>query len=161
MEIELIRNRIIEKYLNKVLHRGRILRMIIVSPWISDFQISTSFGSIDLRGLCKIFKDHKTVVYIVTRKPDQIWHKEAIDILEHAKNKDKVKILLKYNSSLHAKILFTYSDQLQSGLIGSANLTGRSLENDEIGVYIPKVEKTRKLVKDMEVSAMSIYHNSK
>ena len=160
MEIELIRNRVIEKYLNKVLHKGRIMRMIIVSPWISNFQISTSFGQIDLRDLCKIFKNNKTVVWVVTRKPKEIWHKEAIDILEHAKNIDKVNIKLKYNSSLHAKILFTYSDQLQSGLIGSANLTGRSLENDEIGVYIPKVEKTRKLIKDMQVSAMNIYHNS-
>ena len=77
------------------------------------------------------------------------------------KNIGKVKINLKYNSNVHAKILFTYSDQLQSGLIGSANLTDRSLKNDEIGVYIPKTEKTRKLVKDMQVSAMNIYHNSR
>ena len=160
MEIELIRNRVIENYLNKVLHRGRILKMIIVSPWISNFQISTSRGKIDLRGLCNIFKNNGTVVWLVTRKPKDIWHKEAIDILKHAKNTDKVKIYIKYNSSLHAKLLLTFSDQLTSGLIGSANLTGRSLENDEIGVYIPKVGKTRKLVKDMQDSAMTIYHNS-
>jgi phosphatidylserine/phosphatidylglycerophosphate/cardiolipin synthase-like enzyme len=161
MEIELIRNRVIEKYLNKVLHRGRIIKMIIVSPWISDFRISTSFGNIDLQGLCRILKNYNSIVYIVTRRPIEIWHKDAINIIENEKNIGKVKINLKYNSNVHAKILFTYSDQLQSGLIGSANLTDRSLKNDEIGVYIPKTEKTRKLVKDMQVSAMNIYHNSR
>ena len=160
MGIELIRNRVIENYFKRVLHRGRIVRMIIISPWISDFKISTSFGDINLRSLCGMFKSHKTIVYIVTRPPKEIWHKEAIDILENEKKHGNAKIYLKYNSNLHAKILFTLSDQRESGLIGSANLTHRSLISDEIGVYIRKVEKTRKLVEGLRVSAMHIYQNS-
>ncbi|MCM8822532.1 MAG: phospholipase D-like domain-containing protein [Candidatus Omnitrophica bacterium] len=72
--------------------------------------------------------------YVITRKPEENFHKEAVDILAQS---DFIEI--RYNNSLHANLyICAYLNEWNSfALLGSANLTKHSIEkNIEVGVII-------------------------
>ena len=128
---QIVSERPIEKFLRRFLIIDESPQnLIIVSPIICSLQ-GTRCSIVNLIG--KI-TEGRIKTYIVTREPEEIFHKEAIDILSQS---DFVEI--RYNNSLHAKLyICAYQNEYNNfALLGSANLTKHSIEkNIEIGIMI-------------------------
>lgn len=130
---EIISDRPVEKFLRRFFIIDEIPQnLIIVSPIICSLQ-GTRYSVAYLTE--KITKD-KIRTYIITREPEELFHKEAIDTLSRS---DFVEI--RYNNSLHAKLYISayQNEPISFALLGSANLTKHSIEkNIEIGIMIFK-----------------------
>jgi len=129
--VQIIGNRPVEKFLQRFFIIDEIPQnLIIVSPIICTLQ-QTRYSIIKL--IEKITRD-KIITYVITREPEELFHKEAINILYQS---DFVEI--RYNNSLHAKLYISayQNEYISFALLGSANLTRHSIEkNIEIGIMI-------------------------
>lgn len=102
--------------------------LIIVTPIMGSLA-STRYS---LERLREKIESEKIVTYVVTRKPEERFHVEALDILMKS---DFVEI--RYNNSLHAKLYICMGKDTGFALLGSGNLTQTSIErNIEIGMLI-------------------------
>lgn len=104
------------------------LNLIIITPIMGSLT-GTRYS---LERLREKIEAEKIPTYIVTRKPEERFHIEALDILMKS---DFVEI--RYNNSLHAKLYICMGKDTGFALLGSGNLTHTSIEeNIEIGMLI-------------------------
>lgn len=159
-DLDVFRSHVLQKFFERVYRSGRVSKMIIVSPWISNFRFRHEVGHIDLDSLFFIFGQRRATFYIVTRTPQDDWHQAAIDKIEKHRAAGK-QVSLKFRDDLHAKIF--YADVLETSLclIGSPNLTARSDTNSEIGLMLRGSPSTRRVLQDIRGTAMDIYHTSR
>jgi len=110
----------------------RISRVVIVSPWISDPSVV---------GLSKIIRQFGIATYVVSRRPETLKGKEALDLLKAA------GATININKMVHAK-LYACEAKPESirdsfAIVGSANLTRNArLANIEVGILISGVSDT-------------------
>ena len=102
------------------------------APMYSLILISSIIGTLEgtrvtLDSVCKKATEKHLPTYIITRKPEDEFRQKAIDILLNYEN-----IELRFNESLHGKLYICLcQDEGQSfALLGSANLTRNSMENN-------------------------------
>ena len=116
--------------------------LIIISPIITSLLSATRFSMERLRN--KIEQD-KIYTYIITREPNEEYHKQAIDVL-----KDSNLVEIRYNNSLHAKLYICALNEPIFAVLGSGNLTRTSIEkNIEIGMLILHYDKGKQILREL------------
>lgn len=128
---DIITERPVEKFLLRLfIIENRPQHLIIISPIICSLQGERY----SIAYLTNKLSKEKIRTFVITREPEDLFHKEAVNILSQS---DFVEI--RYNNSLHAKLYISaYQDEnINFALLGSANLTKHSIEkNIEIGMMI-------------------------
>jgi len=100
----------------------------------------------------KRLRDDGTTLYVVTRPPEEDWHRVALTQLIDTRVANVVLV-----PSLHTKLYYADTAQGSFALIGSANFTQRSLDNREIAVMIRGVSGGAKIVRALSYEAAMIY----
>jgi hypothetical protein len=125
-------------------------RLYLISPWISSFGDNASITFVQM---LKRMTDDRTTAYVVTRPPQDDWHKEAVDLLA-ATGRANIAFL----PDLHVKL---YAAQTATGsfaMMGSANFTQAALsQNVEIGVRVTGYAAGKRIVTKLEHEAANIY----
>ena len=127
-------------------------RIFVVSPWISDFG---SDAGISFDQLAKRVRDDNATVYVVSRPPVEEWHRSALDRLG-ATGQASIALV----RDLHTKLYCAETAQGAFALVGSANLTQRSLANREIGVLLRASGAGRPIVRQLTQEASDIYRST-
>ena len=120
--------------------------LFIISPWISEMKGKDS--EYDLSTILDKINVQMIRTLVITRKPvpGDDWHKKAIELL---KTSDYVQIC--YNDNLHAKIYLCNNASTPSFvLLGSSNLTHKSLSNHEIGLFLVALDYIEPIVDEIE-----------
>jgi hypothetical protein len=137
--------RVMEEFLSRVLLEDRpISTLTLVSPWISPLEL----GHIGLSSLRDRIHHRHIRTLILTRPPLDEWHSNALDLL---KNSPWVSICVL--PDLHAKIFLCEAVPVGFGLIGSANLTAKSLTNFEVAVLFEGRGIFSPLLKELRILA--------
>jgi hypothetical protein len=124
-------------------------RVHIISPWISDL---TEGAALSFDSLLRRFREDSTTVYVVTRPPEELWHKVAIDRLAQTKRANIVFV-----QDLHVKLYVAVTSQGEFAMLGSANFTQNSFVNREIGLLVNAYSDGRSVVRDLDMEARDIY----
>ena len=115
--------------------------LIIVSPIITALS-NTRFS---LERLKSKIEEEQIFTYIITREPNENYHKEAIDIL-----KDSNFVEIRYNNSLHAKLYICALEEPIFAILGSGNLTRTSIEkNIEIGMMLFPHDRGKQILREL------------
>jgi hypothetical protein len=95
--------------------------------------------------LLKIIDSRRLPTYVITRRPQDVAHLAAIELLERCPTVELV-----YNDNVHAKV-YAASGPPPHGfaILGSANLTVGSLELYEIGLLVTGVGEGSVIVDDL------------
>ena len=123
--IELWTTNISERILDFIIRTEDILKLIIVSPWITPQRDERL-----LEILARRIQREKINALIITRTPRYEWHVRAVSILENAGAR------IYYNDNLHAKIVIIKANNLDYGFFGTANLTYNANFTDDAVIYI-------------------------
>jgi phosphatidylserine/phosphatidylglycerophosphate/cardiolipin synthase-like enzyme len=120
-----------------------IRNLVLISPFLGVLKGTR----VTLESLCRKIEQKNIPSYVITRKPDDEDHRQAVDIL---KGCDLVE--LRYNESLHAKLYVCSSDDdtFSFALLGSGNLTRHSIEkNIEIAMMIYGREHGKDIIREL------------
>lgn len=115
-------------------NRDRAYRLWLISPWLAVGKGRTDPISL----LVESARGHNISARVVTRPPAMEWHSKTLRILLA-----NMRVELFYCANLHAKLYILECDGFRYAQIGSANLTGRSLDNYELGVEFSTTRETR------------------
>jgi hypothetical protein len=147
--LQVTTRRVIAAFLDTLARSHGWQTIYIISPWISEF---SSHGMMSFTQLLKRFRDDDATVYVVTRPPNDSWHKNALDKIV-ATEKANVALV----PSLHTKLYCASTKKGSFALLGSANLTSQSLSSIEIGVLLHYSGAGKNLVKTLAQEAAEIY----
>lgn len=139
---ELVLDRPVYRFLQLFfLSDSRAANLILISPILTTLA-GTRFTLTYLRD--KIDREH-IPTYVITTEPKEEFHEEAVDVL---RSSDFVEI--RYNSSLHAKLYVCRYQDSGFALLGSGNLTRKSIDkNIEIGMIIHSRGRGRELFDEL------------
>lgn len=151
MWLRLETRRVMASFLETLARSHGLQRLFIVSPWISDFGAE---GGMTFAQVLKRVKDDDATAYVVSRPPEESWHRVAIETIA-ATGKANIALV----PSLHTKLYCADTDQGSFALMGSANFTEKSLTNREIGVLLRDSGPGKKLVQDLKYEASEIYRS--
>lgn len=132
------------RILEYVLMTQNVLKLIIVSPWISPQRDCRL-----LEILCRRIDKEQIACMVITRTPRDTWHSEAIGLLRSAGSR------IYYNDWLHAKIYVVKAENLDYGFFGSANLTYSANFTDDLAILIRGVGEGKGIVERLTLYA---YH---
>jgi len=141
---EIVTNKPVQKFLLRFyLSDLPIQSLILVSPFVGTLEGTR----VTLDAVCRKAVDKGIPTYVITKTPEDEYHKLAIDTLVKY---DPVE--LRFNESLHAKLYICVSeDESQSfALLGSANLSRTSIErNIEIAMMIYGRGQGREILREL------------
>lgn len=161
-DIELIHSRVIENFFKKIVRFGEFKKLIIISPWISNFKFEYSGNSkyTSLPTLLKYLSKSDSYLEVLTREPikSDDWHLEAVRQIHSVSNR---KFKVHFNNDLHSKIIIAEMNYAEFCLIGSPNFTNRSLSNIEVAMSIKKTQYTYKLFNEIRSLSISLVLNKK
>ncbi|MEM3449503.1 MAG: hypothetical protein QXQ94_06200 [Candidatus Bathyarchaeia archaeon] len=123
--LELWTNEIPTRIFNQIILTREIIKLIIVSPWITPQRDEPL-----LEILCRRIRREKINTLVITRTPTAAWHKKAVSMLE------KAGARIYYNDNLHAKIILVKSVNFEYGFFGTANLTYNANFTDDAVIFI-------------------------
>lgn len=142
-----VTNEVMATFFRRVLQESKpISSLTIVSPWISEWE---SRG-VSLDSLLALINRACIRTLVLTRPPAEDWHKVALARLSSSRF---VQIYLL--PDLHAKLLLCEAIPVGFGLVGSANVTSKSLSNYEIGVLFEGRGFMSSLLKSLKTLAWS------
>jgi phosphatidylserine/phosphatidylglycerophosphate/cardiolipin synthase-like enzyme len=149
--LRLTTRRVVASFLDTLARSHRWQRIYLISPWISSFgdECGMTFPQ-----FLKRLKDDDATAYVVTRPPEQAWHRSAVEDIALTGQANVALV-----PSLHTKLYYADTAQGSFALLGSANLTAQSLHNREIGVLIRSVNAGRQLVRNLSHEAADIYRS--
>lgn len=150
--LSLSTRRVLDLYLNSLARSHGWKRLHIVSPWISEF--SGPLASLSFDQFLRRLESDKATAYIVTRPPVDDWHARAIERLAET-GRASISLL----PELHMKLFTAQTAQSSFAMMGSANFTGKSLSNRELGVLVSSVGDGRTIVRDLDYEAAEIYRH--
>ena len=132
----------VEDFLKRFfLSNMELLNLIIVTPIMG----SLSGRRFSVERLKEKIDTEKIPTYVITRKPQDDFHIEAINILM-----DSDFVEIRYNNSLHAKLYICMGRDSGFALLGSGNLTQTSIEkNIEIGMLIFHRDKGKQILHEL------------
>ncbi len=114
-------------------------------------------GSLNFNQVLQRLQTDDCTTYVVTRPPDQDWHRDALNAL-----RDTGCTSIVLNPALHAKIYVAETASHNCGLLGSANFTARSIKNAEVGVIVEgKTIASRSLLSELRRLAQDLYAGSR
>jgi hypothetical protein len=148
--LQISTRRVVSHFLDTLARSHKWSRLFVISPWISDFEIP---GILSSAQMLKRIKDDRATLYVVTRPPEEVWHSAALERIRLS-GVANIKLL----PELHTKLFYADTAQGSFAMLGSANLTQRSLQNREIGVLIRDAGAGAKIVRQLSYEASSIYH---
>jgi hypothetical protein len=149
--VQLLTRRVIAQFLHVLARAHGWGRVYLVTPWISEI---TDSGVPSLAQLAKRLQDEHATAYVVTRPPVEERHEQALQILESSR---RANIALVPN--LHTKLYCASTAQADFALFGSANLTQKSLQNLELGLFVNASAEGRRFVNDLIYEAAMIYRS--
>jgi len=115
--------------------------LIIISPFIGNL----SRTRYSLERLRKRIEEERIPTYIITRMPEDEFHKESIDLFF-----DSDFVEIRYNNSLHAKLYICMGKDTGFAFLGSGNLSRNSMErNIEIGLMILPYDKGKLILNEL------------
>jgi len=123
--VELWTTNISERILEFIIHTEEMVKLIIVSPWISPQRDKMLLEILSRR----ILKERINTI-IITRTPRYEWHMSAVSILEDGGAR------IYYNDNLHAKIVIIRTNNFDYGFFGTANLTYNANFTDDAVIFI-------------------------
>ena len=132
------------RILNYIITIDNIIKLIIVSPWITPQRDERL-----LRILCRKIRNERINTIIITRIPRYSWHQKAIQMLNRAGAR------IYFNDDLHAKIILVKTVDMDYGFFGTANLTYNANFTDDIVVFIKGVEEGKEI---LERLTLYVYH---
>jgi hypothetical protein len=149
--LRLTTRRVVASFLSTLARSHKWQRIYLISPWISSFgdECGMTFPQ-----FLKRLKDDNATAYVVTRPPEQVWHRSAVECIAQTGQANVVLV-----PSLHTKLYCADTAQGSFALLGSANLTMQSLTNREIGVLIRSAGAGKQLVKNLFNEAADIYRS--
>ncbi len=119
-----------------------IAELSIVAPWITAWTGSRS----SLDALERFIRERRLRVHVITRPPTMGSHREAIRRLNAL---PMVRIF--FLQDLHAKFMICDVAPIPFALIGSANVTTRSLQrNYELGVMVRGAGEAETVIRELE-----------
>jgi len=110
---------------NQILLTSEIIKLIIVSPWITPQRDKPL-----LEILCRRIHQEGINTIVITRTPGHTWHKIAVSMLE------KAGARIYKNDYLHAKIVLVKGVHIDYGFFGTANLTYNANFMDDAVIFI-------------------------
>jgi len=125
-------------------------RLNIVSPWIDE--VGGPLATLNFDQFLRRLDDDMTTVYVVTRPPQEEWHRRAVQRLA-----DSGRANIALLPDLHVKLFTAQTLQSSFAMFGSANFTTKSLVNREIGVLVSASGDGKALVRDLGYEAAEIY----
>jgi len=145
-EASLITDDVIDSFFSRFLRIQRAVRiaeLVIVSPWITPW---VARGS-RLETVVSEIRRRELITHIVTTFPAGASANSHWDALNQFRKCETVMITELPN--LHAKFYVCASVARPFALIGSANMTNRSLSNKEIGILLDDGPNLKGLIKDL------------
>ena len=142
--LELWTTRIPTRIFEQIIVTDDILKLIIVSPWISPQRDRPL-----LEILCRRIEKEDINVIVITRTPLKPWHTEAVSMLEKAGSR------IYYNDWLHAKIVLVKGTSIDYGFFGSANLTYNANFTDDVAILIKGIGEGKDILERLTLYA---YH---
>jgi len=110
---------------NQILLTSEIIKLIIVSPWITPQRDEPL-----LEILCRRIRQEEINTIVITRTPKYTWHKVAVSML------DESGARIYFNDYLHAKMTLVKAVNLDYGFFGTANLTYNANFTDDVVIFI-------------------------
>jgi hypothetical protein len=141
--------RVLDLFLSSLAYSPGWKRLYLISPWISDIVHAASLTSDQF---CKRAQADNTTIYVVTRPPEEPWHKQALERLG-----DTGRVNMAVVPDLHIKLYTALTRQTSFAMLGSANFTQQSLLGREIGLRIDAYSDGRKLVSQLHYEANQVY----
>lgn len=124
-------------------------RIYVISPWLSSFGRDCGMS---FEQFVKRVRDERPNLFVVTRPPEESWHRDAIEALA-ATGSANIALL----PNLHAKLFVADTKALSVCLVTSANFTAQSLINQEIGLLIRGKGEGQRIVRRLHMEAAQIY----
>jgi Putative DNA-binding domain len=150
--LNLATRRVLDLFLTNLSRSHGWKRLNIVSPWIDE--VGGPLATLNFDQMLRRLGDDRATVYVVTRPPQEDWHRRAIQRLA-----DSGRANIALLPDLHVKLFTAQTLQSSFAMFGSANFTTRSLINREIGVLISSFGDGRALVRDLDYQAAEIYRH--
>lgn len=150
--LNLATRRVLDLFLTNLSRAHGWKRLNIVSPWIDE--VSGPLATLNFDQMLRRLVDDMATVYVVTRPPQETWHRRAVQRLA-----DSGRANIALLPDLHVKLFTAQTLQSSFAMFGSANFTTRSLVNREIGVLVSSSGDGRALVRDLDYEAAEIYRH--
>ena len=150
--LNLATRRVLDLFLVNLSRAHGWRRLNIVSPWIDE--VGGPLATLSFDQLLRRLDDDKATVYVVTRPPQEEWHRRAIERLA-----DSGRANIALLPDLHVKLFTAQTLQSSFAMFGSANFTTKSLVNREIGVLVSASGDGSALVRDLDYEAAEIYRH--
>lgn len=141
--MQILTDRSVEKFIQRFLSISNQQALLIVSPFIGDLDNET-FKLIDMIKKAEV---EKIRVYVITREPQEDYHRAGIEVLKQGNN-----VEIRYNSEIHAKLYVSWNrvEEESFAMFGSGNLTSAGISyNLELGMMILSRGQGRKLVHEL------------
>jgi hypothetical protein len=149
--VEIETRRVAARFVERLARSHKWGAIYLITPWISCFgiEMGMTFGQ-----FVKRLRDDDATLYLVTRTPTEPWHWAAVKQLADSKQAN-----IRLVDPLHTKLLCALTAQGDFALMGSANLTTRSLSNRELGLFLTATGDGRQLVKRLREEAAEVYRS--
>lgn len=141
--LKILTDKPVERFLQRYMTTSGQQTLIIISPFIGNLE-GQSYTLADIIGKAKTEKGR---IYIITREPQDEYHRQGLAFLEQGEN-----VEIRYNSDVHAKLYVSWNrDEEESfAMFGSGNLTSSGTSyNLELGMMILSRDYGRKLVREL------------
>lgn len=141
--LKILTERTVENFLQRYMSSSGQQVLLIISPFIGSLEGE----SYVLADVINKTRSEKGRVIVITREPQERYHKEGLLVLEQGKN-----VEIRYNPDVHAKLYVSWNrnEEESFAMFGSGNLTRSGMTyNLELGMMILSRDYGRKLVREL------------
>lgn len=144
--------RVLNLFLGSLSQSSSWSRIFIISPWLSEFNAG---ALLSFEQFISRLQSDRTIAYIATRPPSDLWHQQAIEKIGKSGRANIVVV-----PGLHAKLYIAETQTGSFALLGSANFTQQSLANREVGVLISAYADGHRVIRELSYEAGDIYRSA-
>jgi hypothetical protein len=141
--LQILTDRSVQRFLQRYMSCSEQQVLLIISPFIGNLEGE----AYNLEDIIHKAQSDKGRIYVITREPQEEYHKEGLAVLEQGKN-----VEIRYNPDIHAKLYVSWNfNEVESfAMFGSGNLTSPGVSyNLELGMMILSRGYGRKLVREL------------
>lgn len=141
--LKILTEHAVERFLQRYMSSSGQQSLLIISPFIGNLE-GESYELIDVINKTR---SEKGRVYVITREPQDEYHKEGLSVLERGEN-----VEIRYNPDVHAKLYVSWNrnEEESFAMFGSGNLTSSGMSyNLELGMMILSRDYGRRLVREL------------
>lgn len=141
--LQILTERSVERFLHRYMSSSGQQVLLIISPFIGNLEGE----AYKLSDVINKTQSEKGRVYVITREPQESYHKEGLAVLEQGES-----VEIRYNPDVHAKLYVSWNlvEEESFAMFGSGNLTSSGINyNLELGMIILSRGYGRKLVREL------------